>query len=90
MVEKTSEIVMGDGADATRDEYYKPILRNLIETQMCSISSIQRRFNIGFNRAARIVDDFVSRGYISKADGTKSRQIFITMEEFLRLYGDKN
>ena len=90
MVEKTSEIVIGDGADATRDEYYKPILRNLIETQMCSISSIQRRFNIGFNRAARIVDDFVSRGYISKADGTKSRQIFITMEEFLRQYGDKN
>lgn len=90
MIEKTSEASLGDGCDASKDEYYKPVLRNLIETQMCSISSIQRRFNIGFNRAARIVDDFVSRGYISKADGTKPRQIFITMDEFLRLYGDKN
>ena len=89
MVEKTTEASFGDGADATKDEYFIPVLRNAIETQICSISSIQRRFSIGYNRAARIVDELEARQYISKADGTKPRQIFITMEEFLRLYGDK-
>ena len=90
MIEKTSELSFGDGADATKDEYFIPVLRNAIETQICSISSIQRRFSIGYNRAARIVDELENKQYISKADGTKPRQIFITMEEFLRLYGDKN
>ena len=89
MVAKTSEAGFGEATDATKDEYFIPALRNAIETQICSTSSIQRRFSIGYNRAARIVDAMEKMNYISKADGSKPRQIFITMEEFLREYGDK-
>ncbi len=89
MVERSTEASFGEGADATKDEYFIPALRNAIETQVCSTSSIQRRFSIGYNRAARIVQTMEDKQYISKPDGSKPRQIFITMEEFLRLYGDK-
>ena len=76
------------GFDATSDEYFVPALRMAIEQQQASTSFFQRRFSIGFNRASRIVEQMESLGYISKAEGSKPRIIFITMEEFIRQYGD--
>lgn len=78
----------GGPADAAADEYFVQALRWAIEAQVCSTSALQRRFSIGYQRAARLVDAFEARGYISKADGSKPRQILISMEEFLKNYGN--
>ena len=88
MVKRTNEGGGAGPADATSDEYFVQALRWAIESQVCSTSSLQRRFGIGYQRAARLVDSFEAHQYISKAEGSKPRQIFITMEEFLRLYGN--
>lgn len=88
MVKRTNEGGGAGPADATSDEYFVQALRWAIESQVCSTSSLQRRFGIGYQRAARLVDAFEAHQYISKAEGSKPRQIFITMEEFLRLYGN--
>jgi len=88
MVKRTNEGGNAGSTDATNDEYFVQALRSAIETQICSTSSLQRRFGIGYQRAARLVDSFEAHQYISKAEGSKPRQIFITMEEFMRLYGN--
>ncbi len=88
MVKKSNESGGVGPMDATNDEYFVQALRCAIETQVCSTSSLQRRFGIGYQRAARLVDSFEAHGYISKAEGSKPRQIYITMEEFIRQYGN--
>ena len=63
-------------------------LKFIIENGQASMSSLQRRFSIGFNRAGRIIDLFTKKGYISKQDGQKPRDVYMTMEEFENLYGE--
>ena len=50
----------------------------------------QRRFGIGFNRAGRIIDQMTRLQYIAPSEGTnKARSVYITMDEFIKLFGDK-
>ena len=48
----------------------------MVDQQKASTSLIQRRFRIGYNRAARIIDDMEQRGYIGPANGSKPREVF--------------
>ena len=68
-------------ADA-RDELYVQAGRFLIESEKGSIGSLQRKFRIGFNRAARIVDQLTEDGVLGPEEGTKAREILMTAEEF--------
>ena len=43
---------------------------------------IQRRFGVGYARAARIIDQMEQNGFISQADGSKPRQVLISLEEY--------
>lgn len=70
------------------DELLPQALKFFIENGKGSISMIQRRFYVGFNRAARIVDQMELRGYIKPAEGSKNREINITMDEFVKIFGD--
>ncbi|TCP32036.1 S-DNA-T family DNA segregation ATPase FtsK/SpoIIIE [Scopulibacillus darangshiensis] len=54
----------------------------VIEQGQASVSSIQRKFRIGYNRAARLVDQLEALGIISEANGSKPRQILKTKESF--------
>ena len=47
---------------------------------------IQRRFRVGYNRAARIVDQMEARGIVGAQDGSRPRQVLISEEEFEELY----
>ncbi len=74
-----------DGFDALMPQ----VLKSVIENGHASISMIQRKFLVGFPRAARIIDQMEEAGFISPSDGSKSRSVYITMEEYDALYGDQ-
>ncbi len=73
-----------DGFDALMPQ----VLKSVIESGHASISMIQRKFLVGFPRAARIIDQMEEAGYISPSDGSKSRSVYMTMEEYDKLYGE--
>ena len=54
----------------------------IIEKNNASIGLLQRRFRIGFNKAARIMDQLCEAGVVSDSESTKSRKILMTKAEF--------
>lgn len=66
---------------------YIEALRFAITQNTVSISIIQRKFNVGFNHAGKIVEWMEDMGYISPFDGAKARKVLITKEQFEALYG---
>ena len=63
------------------DELLQPALKLIIESGQASISMLQRRFAIGYARAARIIDQMELMKYVSPSDGSKARNVYITMEK---------
>ena len=54
----------------------------IIQKDKASIGMLQRMFKIGFNRAARIMDQLAEAGVVGEEEGTKPRKILMSMEEF--------
>ncbi|MCI8634597.1 MAG: DNA translocase FtsK [Eubacterium sp.] len=75
----------GAKADNGRDVLFYEVGKFLIESEKGSIGSIQRRFKVGFNRAARIMDQLAEAGLVGPEEGTKARKILMTLEEFEQL-----
>lgn len=71
-----------------QDDLFVRALFNVISTGAVSISKLQRKFGIGFPRAARLVDTMEELGYIGAAKDNKQREILIDMPTFLSKYGD--
>ena len=67
----------GGGTSGEEDDLYDQAVAFVMESKKVSISSIQRKFSIGFNRAARIVDGMQEAGLVSGADKTGKREILI-------------
>nr|WP_252198584.1 DNA translocase FtsK [Clostridium sp. MCC353] len=65
-----------------RDEYFVQAGKFIIEKEKASIGMLQRMFKIGFNRAARIMDQLSEAGVVGEEEGTKPRKVLMTMEEF--------
>lgn len=63
------------------DELFPEALKFVVDQQKASTSLIQRRFRIGYNRAARIIDDMEQRGYIGPANGSKPREVYKKKEQ---------
>lgn len=59
-----------------QDALFDDALAFVVDQQKASTSLIQRRFRIGYNRAARIIDDMEQRGYIGPANGSKPREVY--------------
>ncbi len=68
--------------DDDRDVYFADAARFLIEKEKGSIGMLQRNFKIGFNRAARIMDQLEEAGVVGPEEGTKPRQVLMSLEEF--------
>ena len=69
------------GADE-RDVYFEQAGRFIIEKEKASIGMLQRMYKIGFNRAARIMDQLCDAGVVGPEEGTKPRKVLMSMEEF--------
>ncbi len=70
----------GSGEDEVQDERWEDALRLVLETKQASISMVQRKLRIGYNRAARIVEMMESEGMIAQSDGTsKPREIYFNV-----------
>lgn len=65
-----------------RDAYFAEAGKFIIEKEKASIGMLQRMFKIGFNRAARIMDQLSDAGVVGPEEGTKPRKVLMTMEEF--------
>lgn len=66
----------------SRDEYFIAAGRFVIEREKASASMLQRKFNVGFNRAARIIDQLCELGVVGEEDGPKPRKVIMSIEEF--------
>ena len=71
---------MSGGSD--KDDYFVEAGRFIIDKEKASIGMLQRAFKIGFNRAARIMDQLAGAGVVGPEEGTKARKILMTQEEF--------
>ena len=69
-------------SDPGRDEYFAEAGKFIIEKNKASIGLLQRVFKIGFNRAARIMDQLAEAGVVSEESSTRARQVLMTMPEF--------
>ncbi|HHU6749443.1 TPA: DNA translocase FtsK [Staphylococcus pseudintermedius] len=70
---------------SSRDELFDEVCQFMVREQHISTSLIQRHFQIGYNRAARIIDQLEQLGYISGANGSKPRDVYLTESELSEL-----
>lgn len=73
------------GTDSGRDEYFAEAGRFIIDKDKASIGMLQRVLKIGFNRAARIMDQLCEYGVVGEEEGTKPRKVLMSMEQFEQL-----
>ena len=78
----------GSSNEDRMDELMPQALKLVMKNGKASISMIQRRFSVGYARAARIIDQMETRGFIDGGLGNKPRDIKITIEEYNELFGN--
>jgi S-DNA-T family DNA segregation ATPase FtsK/SpoIIIE len=87
------EIVSGEPTGQLvddEDELYRDAVEMVVQTKQASISMIQRRFRIGYNRAARLVDMMEERGIVAGSDGTnKPRKVLISEAQMAGYLGSE-
>ncbi|MCM1091168.1 MAG: DNA translocase FtsK [Muribaculum sp.] len=74
-----------NGGDSGRDEYFAEAGRFVIDKDKASIGMLQRVLKIGFNRAARIMDQLCEYGVVGEEEGTKPRKVLMSPEQFEQL-----
>ncbi len=77
----------GESGD-DRDQYFAEAGRLIIDKDKASIGMLQRTFKIGFNRAARIMDQLCEAGVVGGEEGTKPRKVLMSPEEFEQYVND--
>jgi len=81
IIEEINTSVMGSNLeDSDSDELLEEAIRIVVEAGQASTSLLQRRLRIGYNRAARLIEELEEQGIISGRDGGKPRQILISKE----------
>lgn len=69
-----------------QDDLFEEVCRFVFEQGTASTSSIQRKYHIGYNRAARLIDMLENYGFISEQKGSKPRDVFITETDLVSMF----
>ena len=72
------------------DELTEDAIAFILKSKQASVSMLQRRFRIGYNRAARIIDEIEEKGIIGPSDGSRPRQVLISEEEYYGEFDDND
>ena len=70
------------GGAEPQDELTEDAIAFILKSGQASVSMLQRRFRIGYNRAARIIDEIEDKGIIGPSDGSRPRQVLITEDQY--------
>ena len=79
------ELAQEQAADDDTDPFLMDAIQTVVETGQASTSFIQRRFKVGYARAGRIIDQMEERGVISGYQGSKPREVLMTLEKLNEL-----
>ncbi len=71
----TGDFVVEGVGDSEMDAFYDEAVQFVTQSRKASISSVQRRFKVGYNRAARMIEDMEAAGVVSTPEGNGSRQV---------------
>jgi len=82
------EAERGSERSNDKDQLFYEAARMIIMSGQASTSYLQRRFSIGNPRAGRLIDALCEAGVVSGPDGSKPRNVLMTLEEFESVYGD--
>lgn len=74
-------------ADEPDDDLFVAALRVVVESGQASVSMIQRRLRVGYTRAGRLIDMMEERGFVGPHQGSKPRDVHLTLEELREMFG---
>ncbi|KRK67817.1 DNA translocase FtsK [Lentilactobacillus buchneri] len=77
----SDEEIKEEDQEDSEDDLFNDALAFVVDQQKASTSLLQRHFRIGYNRAARLIDDLEKRGYIGPQDGSWPRQVYKEKQE---------
>ncbi|MEI8215552.1 MAG: DNA translocase FtsK 4TM domain-containing protein [Eubacteriales bacterium] len=81
----TIDKIKTETKEEENDELLQEAIATVVSAEQASVSMLQRRFRIGYNRAARLIDFMEESGIIGPADGSRARKVLITKDELLEL-----
>jgi len=83
----TAAAKVGGGEAEDSDEFFADAVDLILEKEKASVSMLQRQFRIGYNRAARLMDDLERHGIVGPEEGSKPRKVLITKSEWEEMTG---
>lgn len=84
-IERANTPAAEKGDRDLEDEFLPEAIEVVVQAQQASVSMLQRRFRIGYNRAARIIDMMEDRQIIGPSDGSRPRQVLISEEDLMNM-----
>ena len=79
-----------DTSDMSRDELFDDAVRMVLQSKRGSVSLLQRRLNIGYARASRIIEMMAASGILGEYKGSQAREVIITLDEYERIRSQMN
>lgn len=80
----------GLSSDDIDDSLYQDAVHMVVDTGKASTSYLQRRFSIGYTRAARLIDMMEEQGIVAQAHGNKPREVLVRPDQHAEIFGDSN